>query len=154
MAEADRRGPSAHERARWMGLVARAVPSRLAALLDALGPLPQGEPVRPAQVGLVMARGRIGAVGAAFNLGELSATRCALRLPDGTVGVAYVLGRDRDHAGRAALLDALMQGPRAAEIAALVLAPLAREEAERRQTRARKAEATRVEFFTLVRGEP
>lgn len=137
-----------------MGLAARAAPARLAALLDAVGDAPAHQPVRPAQIGLVMARGRIGAVGGAFNLGELSATRCALRLADGTLGVAYVLGRDRAHAERAALVDALMQGSRAAEIAERVLAPLAREEAARRETRARKAEATRVEFFTLVRGEP
>jgi alpha-D-ribose 1-methylphosphonate 5-triphosphate synthase subunit PhnG len=154
MVEADSQVPSAGGRAGWMGLAARAAPARLAALLDALGPPPAHQPVRPPQVGLVMARGRIGAVGSAFNLGELSATRCAVRLADGAVGVAYVLGRDRAHAERAALLDALMQGPRAAEIAERVLAPLAREEAERRAIRARKAEATRVEFFTLARGEP
>jgi alpha-D-ribose 1-methylphosphonate 5-triphosphate synthase subunit PhnG len=154
MADAHHPAPPPADRARWMGLAARAEPARLAALLDALGPLPAHEAARPAQPGLVMARGRIGAVGRAFNLGEVSATRCAVRLADGTVGVAYVLGRDRAHAERAALLDALMQGARAAEAEARVLGPLAREEAARREARARKAEATRVEFFTLARGEP
>jgi alpha-D-ribose 1-methylphosphonate 5-triphosphate synthase subunit PhnG len=102
-----------------MAIAARADPALLAALLAAMEPLPAHGMVRAPQVGLVMARGRVGAVGAAFNLGELSATRCAVSLPDGATGVACVLGRDRAHAERAALLDALMQGPRAAEAAEL-----------------------------------
>jgi alpha-D-ribose 1-methylphosphonate 5-triphosphate synthase subunit PhnG len=100
-----------------------------------------------------MARGRAGATGAPFNLGEVSATRAAVRLADGTVGIGYVLGRDKAHAERAALCDALMQGPRAEAVRATVIAPLAAAEAGRRAARARKAAATRVEFFTLVRGE-
>jgi alpha-D-ribose 1-methylphosphonate 5-triphosphate synthase subunit PhnG len=143
---------SGGDRAAWMGLLARARPESLAAAMAALGPLPDYETPRPPQTGLVMTRGRAGATGSAFNLGEATATRCAVRLGDGAVGVAYVLGRDRAHAERAALCDALMQGPRAAELRAHVLAPLAAEEAERRATRARKAAATRVEFFTLARG--
>jgi len=144
----------AANRSVWMGLAARARPEDLARFLAALAPLPDFTLLRPAEVGLVMARGRAGGVGRAFNLGETTATRCVLRLGDGTVGVAYVLGRDRAHAERAALLDALMQGPRAVETAAAVLAPLAEAEAERRALRARKAGATRVAFFTMARGEP
>lgn len=136
-----------------MGLLAR---SRAAALADAVSRLPQlpGHVwTRAPEVGLVMARGRAGATGAAFNLGEVSATRCALRLENGAVGVAYVLGRDKAHAARAALVDALMQTDRAEEVRRVVLDPLAAEEAARRDTRARKAEATRVEFFTMTRGD-
>ncbi len=137
-----------------MGLAARAEAEELAGLLETLAPLPEFVLLRPAEVGLVMARGRAGAVGRSFNLGETTATRCVLRTADGSVGVAYVLGRDRAHAERAALVDALMQGPRAAETAAAVLGPLAEAEAARRALRARKAAATRVEFFTMARGEP
>jgi alpha-D-ribose 1-methylphosphonate 5-triphosphate synthase subunit PhnG len=140
-------------RAAWMGLLARAEPGALAAALTALGPLPAHEALRAPQIGLVMARGRAGATGGAFNLGEVSATRCTVRLGEGgAVGTACVLGRDKDHARNAALADALMQTDRAAAVRALVLAPLARAEAARRGVRARKAAATKVEFFTLVRG--
>ena len=100
-----------------------------------------------------MVHGRIGGTGQPFNLGEMTVTRCALRLASGAVGHAHVQGRDKAHAIRAAVLDALMQTADAATVRATVLQPLAQEEAQRRATRAAKAAATKVEFFTLVRGE-
>jgi len=135
----------------WMGLLARAEPGRLAALLGA--DLPDHALLRPPEIGAVMVRGRIGGEGDAFNLGEMTVTRCSLRLASGAVGHAYVQGRDRDHARRAALVDALMQTGQAAEVEARVLAPLAAEETARRSARAARAAATKVEFFTMVRGE-
>jgi alpha-D-ribose 1-methylphosphonate 5-triphosphate synthase subunit PhnG len=139
------------ERAAWMGRLARATPMALRQAMDTLGPLPTWRVLRAPQVGLVMARGRAGATGDAFNLGEVTATRCAVEV-EGASGYAYVLGRDRDHALAAALCDALMQTPRRAEVEAKVLRPLADAETARAADRARKAAATRVEFFTLVRG--
>jgi alpha-D-ribose 1-methylphosphonate 5-triphosphate synthase subunit PhnG len=100
-----------------------------------------------------MVRGRIGATGAPFNLGEMTVTRCALKLSDGTVGHAYVQGRDQSHATRAAIVDALMQSEGVEQVDAAILAPLRAEEAEKRTSRAEKAAATKVEFFTMVRGE-
>ena len=142
---------SPSERQGWMGLLARAPAGRLAALMPAT--LPDHDLLRAPEVGAVMVRGRTGATGAPFNLGEMTVTRCSLRLADGTVGHAWVQGRDKGHARRAALVDALMQGPGAGQTRATVLDPLAAEEAARRATRAAKAAATKVEFFTLVRGE-
>ena len=138
----------------WMGLLARAPADRLADRLAALMPdEPQAAYLRPPEIGTVMVRGRIGATGAAFNLGEMTVTRCSLRLATGEVGHAHVQGRSRDHARRAALIDALMQTPRASEVQARILTPLAEAEAAARSLRAAKAAATKVEFFTMVRGE-
>lgn len=139
------------DRRDWMGLLARALPSRLAALLPA--PLPAHDILRAAEIGSVMVRGRIGATGGPFNLGEMTVTRCSVRLAEGAVGHAYVQGRDRDHALRAAIVDALMQTASADDLRRHCLAPLAAEEAARRAARAGKAAASQVEFFTLVRGE-
>ena len=139
------------DRQDWMGLLARAKPPLLAALMPA--PLPDLSLLRAPEIGAVMVQGRAGATGAPFNLGEMTVTRCSLRLACGAVGHAMVQGRDRDHALRAAVVDALMQTGAAAEIRARVLAPLAQAEAEARQVRAEKAAATKVEFFTMVRGE-
>ena len=100
-----------------------------------------------------MVRGRAGAVGAAFNLGEMTVTRCSLKLADGRVGHAVVQGRDRRKAEVAALCDALMQGDEAAAVQATVLDPLATAARERARLRAAKAAATKVDFFTMVRGE-
>ncbi len=142
--------PETTARQARMGLLARAPAARLA---DLLPDLPDHAVLRPAEVGAVMVRGRIGAVGAAFNLGEMSVTRCSVRLAEGSVGHAYVQGRDKGHARRAAVLDALMQTGQGAALQARVLDVLAAEEAARRLARAEKAASTRVEFFTLVRGE-
>jgi alpha-D-ribose 1-methylphosphonate 5-triphosphate synthase subunit PhnG len=56
-------------------------------------------------------------------------------------------------ARQAALVDALMQGPEAAQVRAAVLDPMAAALAEAKRTRAAKAAATKVEFFTMVRGD-
>lgn len=134
----------------WMGLLARAKPARLSALFP---DLPPHEVLRAPEVGAVMVQGRIGGTGQPFNLGETTITRCALRLGSGAVGHAYVQGRDKDHARRAAVLDALLQGDQADKLNTHVIGILQTEEAQRRSTRAAKAAATKVEFFTLVRGE-
>ncbi|MES2432820.1 MAG: phosphonate C-P lyase system protein PhnG [Pseudomonadota bacterium] len=134
----------------WMGLLARAKPARLAELVPEL---PAHDLLRAPEIGAVMVRGRIGGTGHPFNLGEMTVTRCALRLGSGAVGHAYVQGRDKSHALRAAVVDALMQGDQAAALQATVLGPLQAEEIARRAGRAAKAAATKVEFFTLVRGE-
>lgn len=133
-----------------MGLLARAPASRLSGLFSQL---PDHAVLRGPEVGAVMVRGRQGGTGAPFNLGEMTVTRCSVRLACGTAGHAYVQGRDKDHARRAAVIDALLQTDAAGALTRDVLSPLAEAEAERRKTRAAKAAATRVEFFTMVRGE-
>jgi alpha-D-ribose 1-methylphosphonate 5-triphosphate synthase subunit PhnG len=143
-------GQDVQARRRWMALAAQAKPADMAALMPEL---PQYTLLRGPELGTVMVRGQAGGTGAAFNLGEISVTRCALQLPDGRVGHAYVQGRSRDHALQAAVLDALMQGAQAPEVEARVLAPLAASAQMRRNERAAKAAATKVEFFTMVRGE-
>lgn len=133
-----------------LALLAKAPAARLATLMPAL---PPHALLRGPETGTVMVQGRTGGTGAPFNLGEMVVTRASVRLGSGEVGHAMVQGRDRNHARRAALLDALCQTPEAGRIAADILTPL-REEAEaRRSARAGRAAATRVEFFTLVRGE-
>lgn len=137
------------DRAAILGLLARAPASRLAALLPEL---PVHDTLRSPEIGTLMLRGRQGATGAPFNLGEITVTRASVRV-GAAVGHAWVQGRDRDHARRAAVLDALMQTPRAALLERAVIAPLRAEEDALRADRAARAAATRVEFFTLVRGE-
>lgn len=144
--------PNAARKA-WMGLLAKAPEGRAAELLDAHGSRPRFDWLRAPEIGTTMVRGRAGATGAPFNLGEMTVTRCALRLPCGTVGHAYVQGRRKACAEAAALVDALMQTDRAEAIRAAVLDPLEQEATARRQNRAAKAAATKVDFFTMVRGE-
>jgi alpha-D-ribose 1-methylphosphonate 5-triphosphate synthase subunit PhnG len=138
------------DRKGWISTLAKAPPADLARLI---AKLPEHDLLRPAEVGAVMVRGRTGGTGAPFNLGEISVTRCSVRLADGTVGHAWVQGRDKDHARRAAVVDALMQTDAAEDIGQTVIAPLAEAARLGRAQRAGKAATTKVEFFTMVRGE-
>jgi alpha-D-ribose 1-methylphosphonate 5-triphosphate synthase subunit PhnG len=110
--------------------------------------------LRAAETGLVMLRGRIGGEGAPFNFGEATVTRAAVQIPSGEVGFAYVLGRDQRKARLSAVCDALWQSQDHRDaVERRVLAPIrTRVEAERAHRRAQTA-ATKVDFFTLVRGE-
>lgn len=137
-------------RKEWMSCLAKAPPDRLAALMP---DLPDHVLLRGPESGAVMVQGRIAGTGAPFNLGEMTVTRCSVRLACGAVGHAWVQGCDKDHARRAALADALMQTDMAAAVRAGVLDPLAAAAAAAREARAGKAAATKVEFFTMVRGE-
>ncbi|WP_027257521.1 phosphonate C-P lyase system protein PhnG [Leisingera aquimarina] len=144
---------SAEERKGWMSLLASADEVRLAELWQEYGADPACEWLRAPEAGGVMVRGRMGGSGASFNLGEMTVTRCALSLEDGTVGHGYVQGRSKAKAGMAAKIDALMQTGAAAGLSTAVLEPLAAERKARKTARAAKAAATKVEFFTMVRGE-
>jgi alpha-D-ribose 1-methylphosphonate 5-triphosphate synthase subunit PhnG len=110
--------------------------------------------LRQPETGLVMLRGRIGGDGAPFNLGEATVTRAAVQLETGEKGFSYVLGRDQRKARLAALCDALWQSPvYRAQVDRHVLSPLRDKQTKQlARTRAQTA-ATRVDFFTLVRGE-
>jgi alpha-D-ribose 1-methylphosphonate 5-triphosphate synthase subunit PhnG len=137
-----------------MAALAEAPAAEIAAGLAAFGPAPAHQELRPAETGLVMVRGRMGGDGAAFNLGEATVTRCAVQLASGEIGFGYGLGRDRDKARLAALCDALWQSAEHREaVEQNVLAPIRARQRDR-LARAREATAaTKVDFFTLVRGE-
>lgn len=140
-------------RQRAHALVAKAPAPRVRALFDACDCLPKANAVRPSDIGLLMVRGRVGGAGGAFNLGELPVARAAVRLAEeGKVGVGYVSGRDTGHAELAALADAMVQSPAwDALLEVQVLAPLEADYAQKRIETGRKAAATKVDFFTLVR---
>ncbi|SDO98358.1 phosphonate C-P lyase system protein PhnG [Afipia sp. GAS231] len=127
-----------------------------AEILDRLGAIasPVHENLREPENGLVMVRGRVGGDGAAFNLGEATVSRAAVRLSTGEVGFGYTLGRDRHKAQMVALCDAMVQSAEFAEIVETkVIAPLRAAMIAVRNQKAAEAAATRVDFYTLVRGE-
>ena len=151
-ADAAAKGAAA-DRQTAMGVLAKASRAELQAAFDALDNKPAVQPVRGPETGLVMVRGRIRGGGAPFNLGETTVSRASIRLDDGTVGHGQALGTDGAKARLAAIFDALFQQPghKAAVETLLdaVMARVAKEDAEK----ARQTAATRVDFFTMVRGE-
>jgi alpha-D-ribose 1-methylphosphonate 5-triphosphate synthase subunit PhnG len=137
-----------------MALLAGVDAGVLAQRLASLDELPAHENLRQPESGLVMVRGRVGGDGAPFNLGEATVSRAAVRLSSGEMGFGYVLGRDAEKARMIALCDALLQSDQYRNaVEDRVLRPV-RSAHDAAQTRSReRTAATRVEFFTLVRGE-
>jgi alpha-D-ribose 1-methylphosphonate 5-triphosphate synthase subunit PhnG len=136
-----------------MALCADADRSNLEAALAELQYEGDVEDLRQPETGLVMVRGRMGGDGAPFNFGEATVTRAVVRLEGGEVGFAYQLGRDAQKARMAAIIDALLQCPHHGKEAEAALTPVALRLASERAVRERRTAATRVNFFTLVRGE-
>jgi alpha-D-ribose 1-methylphosphonate 5-triphosphate synthase subunit PhnG len=136
-----------------MAVLAHSDAAEIALHLEAIA-LPAHEELREPENGLVMVRGRIGGDGAPFNLGEATVSRAAVRLSTGEVGFGYTLGRDRQKAKMIALCDALVQSDdHAGLVEAKVLAPLRAAMIAERNRSAAETAATRVNFYTLVRGE-
>jgi alpha-D-ribose 1-methylphosphonate 5-triphosphate synthase subunit PhnG len=139
-------------RQRWLAVLARADRAALEAALSDTD-LTGEAVIRAPEIGTVMLEGRAGGTGRRFNLGEATVTRCVVRL-GGRLGFAYALGRDKAKAHLAARLDALLQDPaHRADLLARVIAPLEAAQTAARDLAARKAAATKVDFFTLVRGD-
>jgi alpha-D-ribose 1-methylphosphonate 5-triphosphate synthase subunit PhnG len=142
------------ERKRVTDLLARAAREELDAAWEALPEKPAVQPVRGPETGLVMVRGRIGGGGSPFTLGEVTVTRTTIRLASGKVGHAHALGTDRERSRLAAIFDALWQEPATKDfVERTILAPVAERIGAADAKKADETAATRVDFFTMVRGE-
>jgi alpha-D-ribose 1-methylphosphonate 5-triphosphate synthase subunit PhnG len=151
---ADNREPQQAERQAWLGVLAHADVRDLEQCWSGLADAPRFEMLRAPEIGLAMVRGRAGGTGQPFNLGEMTVTRCAVRLADGPVGFGYVAGREPRKAELVARLDALLQTAAHGPALKQALIPaLAAKRDEARAARARKVASSRVDFFTMVRGE-
>lgn len=140
-------------RPEWMALLARAP---LDVLEQGLADQPKVAPqwLRKPETGLYMVQGRAGGTGERFNLGEITVTRCALRVGGDTapVGVAYVVGRNHRRAQLAAVADALLQEHATHErLEQVLLQPVRQHLAREQAQRAARAQATKVDFFTVAR---
>ncbi|RCS22937.1 phosphonate C-P lyase system protein PhnG [Phyllobacterium salinisoli] len=137
-----------------MSVLARCETSRLQGLWSKLGLDPTYKLLRGPEYGLVMLRGRTGGTGEPFNIGEATVTRASVKLDDGSVGHAMALGRDDMKARLCAIVDALCQDTRTAVlIDAEMIAPIKSELDGADERRRQETAATRVDFFTMVRGE-
>lgn len=147
--------PAIAARQRRLRLLARAECGRLEQAFAALPQQPAYRRLKQPETGLAMLRARAGGVGQRFNMGEMTISRCVLALEgSGAMGVGYVPGRDQRKAELVALFDALSQdAATAALLEASLFMPLETELAQARAVREAKVAATKVDFFTMVRGE-
>lgn len=144
---------STTERQNWISTLSKSDP---AALLGEWGEVrveerPTYDVLRPPEIGLVMVRGRAGGVGDRFNLGEMTVTRCAVRLASGETGVSYRSGRDKGAAEVAAVLDGMLQRPESSRAAHAIVQRLEQALMAQRAEQARRSGATKVQFFTMTR---
>lgn len=154
MAETATRKPEAARAKRASDLIARATRAELKTLIDGLDAPVEATPLRGPETGLVMVRGRIGGGGAPFNLGEVTVSRASVRLASGTAGHAQALGTDREKARLGAIAHALWQeAPTEGLVETGLLTPVERRIAEDNARKRAETAATRVDFFTMVRGE-
>ena len=137
----------------WMAILAKSSPVDLEQQVKTLGEIPKYTFLRNSEIGLAMVRGRAGGTGEAFNLGEMTVTRCVIKMGN-IQGFGYVGGRSKRHAELAAVCDSLLQQnewrDRAQE---LVIQPLHTKLIEHQKKQQNQTEATKVEFFTMLRGE-
>ncbi|WP_107852271.1 phosphonate C-P lyase system protein PhnG [Oceanimonas marisflavi] len=142
------------QRKQWMSVLARASWGELDGRWQALALTPDYELIRAPEVGLAQVRARMGATGSQFNLGDITITRSVIRLAGGELGYSYVCGRNKAHAELAAVIDGLMQtGEMSERLNRELIAPLAAHKAEQEELRRRQVAASKVDFFTMVRGE-
>lgn len=147
--------PAKTARQRRLEILARADRATLEAAWLALPEPPVFRRLKQPETGLAMVRGRAGGTGRPFNLGEMTLTRCVVALePDGLLGVGYVPGRDARKAELVALFDALGQRPDFADrIEQEIVEPVSQAGIAARHRRDSRVAATKVDFFTMVRGE-
>lgn len=138
----------------WMAVLAKSASRDVAEKWEALKDAPDYRFLKAPETGLVMVEARTGGRGGRFNFGEMTMTKCIVELDDGTAGHAYIAGSDAAHAEMAAVFDALLQVTDSRDrILADVIHPLEHRQREQKLETRSKTAATRVDFFTLVRGE-
>lgn len=141
-------------RQRWLSVLAHSQPAQLLAHWQPLNLHPHYERLRAPETGLTRLQARMGGTGRRFILGDTTVTRAVVRLEGGICGYSYVLTRNKEHAELCALLDALLQQSSSAEqILQKIITPLAAARQEQLTLRAREIASSRVDFFTLVRGD-
>ena len=145
---------STFDRKGVMAVLAAAPADDLASAYNRLGNPPAFDLVRQPETGLVMVRGRMGGTGSPFNLGEVTVTRCVIRLETGEAGSSYSLGRHKQKALQAAVIDALWQRPDdRGRIERDIVQPLAVAQMQADNDVKAETAATKVDFFTMVRGD-
>ncbi len=141
-------------RQRWLSVLAHSQPDQLLAHWQPLQLHPRYEQLRAPESGLTRLQARMGGTGRRFILGDTVVTRAVVRLEDGVCGYSYVLTRNKAHAELCALIDGLLQQSSHAElIQQTIIAPLAAARQEQQTLRSREIASSRVDFFTLVRGD-
>jgi alpha-D-ribose 1-methylphosphonate 5-triphosphate synthase subunit PhnG len=142
------------KRQHWMKILAKASLESLEKAWSWVGEKPSYQRLRGPEIGLILLQGREDGKGDAFHLGEMTVTRCSVQIEGGNTGCSYVSGRSPRHAELSALFDALLQDPDQQDLLMKeIIYPLEQIQRHRQAMKDKEVSPTRVEFFTMVRGE-
>jgi len=138
----------------WIGLLGSADPTDLESALEKLNhPIEFNHIVKP-ETGMLMVQAKADGTNSRFNLGEITISKCILEINGQYMGAGWTMGTNLRHAELAALFDGLFQDPLFQETLNQTLIPLLKEKQQAKNDRRLKDAAdTKVEFFTLKRGE-
>ena len=75
-----------NDRKSWMSVLAKSRANDVDRFWTTIEDQPNFKFLRVPEIGAVMVRGRMGATGDAFNLGEMTITRCSVELATGEIG--------------------------------------------------------------------
>jgi alpha-D-ribose 1-methylphosphonate 5-triphosphate synthase subunit PhnG len=142
-------------RRRWLGVLCQASESELGEAWQQSGCGCEWQFLKKPEVVLVMVSGRAGGDGQTFHVGEATAARCVVEMGEPpVVGYGCVLGRSMLRAALVSLMDAWLQRlwldggdwiPH--------LSQMAQRQREADAAIAAEVASTKVDFFTMVRGE-
>ncbi|MEZ8822928.1 phosphonate C-P lyase system protein PhnG [Vibrio amylolyticus] len=142
------------KRQNWMSVLAKSQHAELMTRWESLSLNPEYAMVRQPEIGLAQVRARMGSTGRQFNIGDTTITRAVVKLSTGELGYSYLQGRNKQHAEVAAVIDALMQtSTHQQALQEQLIDPLAALKQESESMRAKEVATSKVDFFTLVRGE-
>ncbi|PSW16858.1 phosphonate C-P lyase system protein PhnG [Photobacterium sanctipauli] len=142
------------QRKNWMSVVAKANFDQLKQHWETLTLNPEYQVIRPAEIGLAQVRARMGGTGRQFNVGDVTITRAVIQLASGEMGYSYLQGRNKQHAELAAVIDAMLQTEQHhRDVMELVITPLAANKQEQETLKQQQVASSKVDFFTMVRGE-
>lgn len=142
------------ERKEWIGLLGSADPKDLEAAKKEYAQGVKITHVVTPETGMIMVQAKADGSNGRFNLGEVTVSRCVLEVKKTYMGTAWVMGSDLRHAELAALFDALLQDPATHDpLANTLIKKLKIKQTAKNERMAQDAADTRVEFFTLKRGE-
>lgn len=143
-----------NDRKTWMGLLSCADPDDLATIRKNLDSLIDYIYIIKPETGMIMVQAKADGSKQRFNLGEAMVSRCILKVKEQYLGTSWIMGSNIKHAELAALFDALLQDPEYKKKLHTPLIEFLRKKAETKdRDLARDAVDTKVEFFTLKRGE-
>ncbi|MFH2058198.1 MAG: phosphonate C-P lyase system protein PhnG [Pseudomonadota bacterium] len=138
----------------WIGLLGSADPADLESALEKLNPTLEYTHIVKPETGMLMVQAKADGSNGRFNLGEITISKCILQINGQYMGAGWTMGSNLRHAELAALFDGLFQDPVFQKTLDNTLIPLLKEKQQAlNDCRLKDAADTKVEFFTLKRGE-